>query len=94
MSRLIDADKLEEEMREYFKDHVTDSLCMVDGVDCSVDICGIVEEQPTAYNVDAVVSELNRASCIARPVGWRTKKEIVELKVAIEIVKDGGRDEK
>lgn len=49
-------------------------------------------EQPTAYDVDVVVSELGRASGIARPVGWSHKKEIVELKTAIEIVKAGGID--
>ena len=49
-------------------------------------------EQPTAYDVDVVVSELGRASGIARPVGWSHKIEIVELKTAIEIVKAGGID--
>ena len=49
-------------------------------------------EQPTAYDVDVVVSELGRASGIPRPVGWSHKKEIVELKTAIEIVKAGGID--
>lgn len=44
MSRLIDADKLEEAIREYFKSHVTDSSCMVDGVECNADIHRIVEE--------------------------------------------------
>ena len=48
--RLIDADKLEEAIREYFKSHITDSSCMVDGVDCNADICRIVEEQPTTAN--------------------------------------------
>jgi hypothetical protein len=48
---------------------------------------------PIAYDVDAVVSELDKASCVAQPVGWSAKKEIVELKTAIEIVKGGGVDE-
>lgn len=52
-----------------------------------------VDEIQTAYNVDAVVSELDKASCVAQPVGWSAKKEIVELKMAIEIVKGGGVDE-
>lgn len=52
-----------------------------------------VDEIQTAYNVDAVVSELDKASCVAQPVGWSAKKEIVELKTAIEIVKGGGVDE-
>ena len=52
-----------------------------------------VDEIQTAYNVDAVVSELDKASCVAQPGGWSAKKEIVELKTAIEIVKGGGVDE-
>lgn len=56
-------------------------------------IVNIREEEATAYNVDAVISELNKESCIARPVGWSKKKKIVELKNAIEIVKRGGEDE-
>ena len=51
------------------------------------------EEQPAAYDVEAVISELDKESCIARPVGWSKKKEIVELKTAIEIVKRGEIDE-
>ena len=58
MSRLIDADLLEEAIREYFKSHVTDSSCMVDGVECNADIHRIVEEQLTAFDVEQVVREL------------------------------------
>ena len=59
-----------------------------------IDRCiNFVQMEPTAYNVDAVMSELDKESCIARPVGWGKKKEIVELKTAIEIVKRGEIDE-
>lgn len=50
----------------------------------------IVDEQPTAFDVDKVVDEILRASCIARPMGWDRKREIIETHMAIEIVKDGG----
>ena len=33
-----------------------------------------VDEIQTAYNVDAVVSELDKASCVAQPVGWSIQK--------------------
>ena len=78
--RLINADKLEN----------------VDFSDCidSMEIMNVIDEQATAYDVDKVVKQLNEASCIARPVGWSRKKEIIELKTAIEIVKAGGLDER
>ena len=50
----------------------------------------IVDEQPTAFDVDKVVDEILRASCIARPMGWDRKREIIETHTAIEIVKGGG----
>ena len=53
----------------------------------------MISDMPIAYDVEAVVSELDKASCVAQPVGWSAKKEIVELKTAIEIVKGGGVDE-
>ena len=53
-----------------------------------------VDAHPTAYDVDKVVDELEKASCSVRPVGWSSEKEIVELKTAIDIVKEGGIDER
>ena len=49
-----------------------------------------VEEQPTAFDVEKVTDEILRASCIARPMGWDRKREIIETHMAIEIVKGGG----
>ena len=49
-----------------------------------------VMEQPTAYDIDEVVDELKKASCMARPVGWSNSKKIVETNTAIEIIKSGG----
>ena len=60
MSRLIDADKLEESIKKYFKSHITDSSCMVYVVDCNADICRIVEEQPTAFDVEKIESALGK----------------------------------
>lgn len=57
------------------------------------DVIYSLRDFPTAYDVDKVVNELGKASGLARPVGWSRKKEIVELKTTIEIVK-GGLDEK
>ena len=58
MLRPIDANKLEEKVREYFKEKITRGVYAVDTVNCSVDICGMVEEQPTVFDVEKVVEEL------------------------------------
>lgn len=50
----------------------------------------IVDEQPTAFDVDKVVEQLENRSALARPVGWSKAYEIIMLKDAIEIVKGGG----
>lgn len=93
--RLIDADKLIEKLRD-FKEWKNDdgrpihTMSEIQRIDRCINF---VQMEPTAYNVDAVMSELDKESCIARPVGWGKKKEIVELKTAIEIVKRGEIDE-
>lgn len=45
--RLIDANKLEEKVREYFKKKITAGVYEIDTVNCSVNICRMIEEQPT-----------------------------------------------
>lgn len=89
--RLIDAEKLFEDLfvnnGKLCPDKDVDNFPITINVK---DVKKAISKQPTACDVDAVVSELGKASCIARPVGWSAKKEIVELKTAIEIVKGGG----
>lgn len=83
--RIIDADK--------FKQQIAGMAILNDYSAQKVNkMCKLIDAQPTAYDVDEVVKQLNEASCIARPVGWSRKKEIIELKTAIEIVKAGGID--
>lgn len=83
--RLINADKLKEAInsslntgRETFSPEI---------------MCEAVDEQPTAFDVEKVTDEILRASCIARPMGWDRKREIIETHTAIEIVKGGGVDD-
>ncbi len=42
------------------------------------------------HDVDKIIKQLERRSVLSRPVGWTKSYEIVTLKDAIEIVKDGG----
>lgn len=51
-----------------------------------------IDKQPTAYEPDKVVEQLENRSTLSRPVGWTKSYEIVTLGDAIEIVKGGGAD--
>ena len=78
--RLIDADTLKDTLlkHRYTTEHNQ--------------IFRYIDEQPTAYDADKVVEQLNEKSTLSRPVGWSKSYEIVTLKDAIEIVKIGGNE--
>ena len=89
--RPIDANKLKGKVKEYFKEKITRGVYAVDTVNCSVDICRMVEEQPTACDVEKITSELSgnfRNVKSDEDSAWNRA-----LYKAIEIVKRGGRDE-
>lgn len=101
--RLIDAGKLEEKVREYFKEKIARGVYAVDTVNCSADICGMVEEQPTAFDVEQVVRELRdlkmRYYLTIANTGDADKdcaylNTANAIDKAIEIVKRGGRNGK
>lgn len=80
MSRLIDADKLKHVVHCAYSD--------------DLEILEKIDEQPTAFDVDKVISELKRdkfieSECILSDVhqGYNAG-----LNRAIEIVKDGGAE--
>ena len=78
--RLIDADAItDKEIAEYLGCYAS----------CVPDIRDLLNDQPTAYDVKSVTDEILRASCMARPVGWSRKKEIVETCTAVEIIRGG-----
>lgn len=95
--RLIDADKLIMALNDYALTEAPDEReCagerrISSTVYSAIQNCmKAVEEQPTAFDVEKVTDEILRASCIARPMGWNRKREIIETHTAIEIVKSGG----
>ncbi len=105
MSRLIDADNLEEAIKEYFKKRITDNSCMVDGVDCSADICRFVKEQTTAFDVEKAIGQIEaikeKGACFDEQCKqckylshcWDGEEsDSLAFDKAIEIVKRGGRD--
>ena len=53
----------------------------------------MIDEQPTAFDVDKVVEQLDEKSQLARPVGWAYPYEIIMTKDVMKIVKAGGIDE-
>lgn len=79
--RLIDADKLIENINEIYKGYMTDESGCV-----PYDFERIVDEQPTAYDIDKVVEELESIECAS---GAYERK--CWLDKAIEIVKQGVR---
>lgn len=86
MSRLIDADELIVYIKA-FEIGTSISSDQKEFIDC-------VNKQPTAFDVEKVTDEILRASCIARPMGWDRKREIIETHTAIEIVKGGEVDDR
>lgn len=78
--RLIDADKLNFSEQHYNKSQMKAILDFIDN-------------QPTAYDVDKVVEQLEERSILSRPVGWSKFYKIATLKDAIKIVKRGGTNE-
>lgn len=97
--RLIDADALLLELELLYdetdaKYHETDFDSFYGG-GCSMvqEVIKGVEKQPTAYDADKVVEQLNEKATLSRPVGWSKSYEIVTLKDAIEIVKQGGKEQ-
>ena len=81
MGRLIDAGKI--------LDNLSGMLKSMDDYDA---VKKVINDMPTAYDVDAVVEQLEDRSTLSRPVGWTKSYEIVTLDDAIEIVKGGGVD--
>ena len=82
MSRLIDADELIKYIK-IWEIGTSISSDQKEFIDC-------VNKQLTAFDADKVVEQLENIGTLARPVGWTKAYEIIMLKDAIEIVKEGG----
>lgn len=95
--RLIDADKLILYLNDYALqespsdvEYAGDRKVSRAVYKAITDCIRAVDEQPTAFDFDKVVEQLEKRSALARPVGWSKAYEIIMLKDAIEIVKGGG----
>nr|DAH49967.1 MAG TPA: hypothetical protein [Bacteriophage sp.] len=93
MGRLIDADKLIEEMSKWYWDKEKQKAAEEDvsPMDLFTHLAiTTVQEQPAAFDADKVVEQLEDRSALSRPVGWSKAYEIITLEDAIKIVKGGG----
>lgn len=88
--RLIDADLLKRNITKWLKPSKPDETEMIEVADALVSTMMEIDEQPTAFDVDKVVEQLEKRSTLAKPVGWTKSYEIVILNDAVEIVKGGG----
>lgn len=76
---LIDKDKLFQDIRNTITEQSS-----------TLDWLNLIDRQPEAYDVDAVVQQLEDRSTLSRPVGWPKSYEIVTLDEAVKIVRGGG----
>ena len=86
--KLIDTDKLIEDLKEYvenIKNIRDDGKCFL----TEENVLSIIKEQPTAFDVDKVVEQLEE-EIKENPY---QSEYLAGLYKAIEIVKDGGIDE-
>ena len=93
--RLIDVEDFSKAMKDYFTDMIINRKYNVDCVDCNADLQHLLDEQPTAYDVDKVVEKLESFAKLAedRWTSCTSKHAYQEHKCwvkAIEIVKQGG----
>lgn len=106
MSRLIDADLLMRKCEKWLKPKAPDEDEMVSLADIAVSMLMEIEEQPTAYDVQKVLDELERKIEFAGKMMVEKPSDkldeiannaaedfILAYSEAIEIVKRGGRDE-
>lgn len=108
MSRLIDADKLIEiieENNQKLEERIKDARTYIQKevyeaqLFTAVDIVKLIKEQPTSYNVDKVVEQLEKSHFHTDATfdddGYCNddSEEVVNLNEAIEIIKRGGIDE-
>ena len=82
MSRLIETDVLSKSIKDYFKNCIDQNKHEMNVIDINADIQGLLDNQPTAFDVDKVVEQLEELSHL----DWiEVRKEEV-----FEIIKAGG----
>ena len=83
--RLIDADVLIESMKKTESEHENAMTCP-----SWWSAFNVISEQPTAYDIDKVVDELETDSSVKLYGSGNSDNYLIPVKSAIEIVKQGG----
>ena len=99
MGRLIDADETKREITNIFSSAL--KIALKSGVfdleNTLLKVKTYLDNQPTAFDVNAVVKQLECSSCWTEPTfdedGWCNDdgEKVVELDEAINIVRKGGK---
>jgi hypothetical protein len=103
--RLIDADALIAQISEkHKKEEESYDLCVDELKEIFCSIVALVEKQPTAYDPDKVVQQLEEKTELAfqrymnctknSPCYQRYQEQYLQRKMCLEIVKAGGADAK
>ena len=87
--RLIDADTLSREIQNYFKEQIEQHKYEVDVVDCNAELQKILNDHPTAYDVEAVVEKLDKA-CFSASDDY--PGYVIDVEYAVDIVEAGGKE--
>lgn len=95
--RLIDADLLKENILRWLKPSAPDETEMIEVADVLVSTMIEIEEQPTAFDVDKVVEQLETRKTRAAALQEKNISEYFEgetdaFEFAIKIVKGGGTE--
>lgn len=90
MARLIKADDLKVEIANYFLSCVDKGKIVIDITEMQVELYKIINSQPTAYNVEKVVEELQSLSNAEADYYYANSNDVIDRETAIDIVKRGG----
>ena len=93
MGRLIDADVLIEELKMQCADCMECKERSIGGIVKGAinDCIKIVDRQPTAYDVDAVVKQLDRECIPIYDEDSETRVKVIGKNEAIDIIRNGGK---
>lgn len=91
--RLIDADLLTQKVKGWLNTDPNSDSIMIDANESIACVLREIEEQPTAYDVDKVMEQLNEWTVNAKVEmveGIFKNYDIINAETTIEIVKGGG----
>lgn len=87
--RLIDAKQTKREITKYLEECIDNNKIEIDVTELQIRIFGIINNQPTAYNVEKVISDLESEKILH--YGCHVlETNVIKIDDAVQIVKRGG----